>query len=72
MNSDIRMNKTICLYFDAEAVYITKTGWGDFHVIRELGDINQSVYARMTEAEVYAKYKVNPNINLNNDTRTLN
>lgn len=66
------MTKTICVYLDAEAVYITKTGWGDYHVIREMGDINHSAYERMTEAQVFQRYKINPNINLNDDTGTLN
>lgn len=57
--------KTILICLDSEAVYITKTGWDDYHVIRELGEIGESQYQRLSGSEIFKKYNVNPNIVLN-------
>lgn len=63
---------TIVICLDAEAIYITKSGWDDYHVIRELGEIGISEYARLNGLDVFKKYGVNPNILLNNTIGQIN
>lgn len=73
-NATVTSRKTIGLFLETEAIYITKTGWDDYHVITEFGDLGESKYQRMSGLDIFKKYKINPNILLNNtdDTRAFN
>lgn len=70
----LKEKKTVTILLETEAVYITKSGWDDYHVIHEYGDSGESVYARLSGSDIFKKYKVNPNLLLNNvhDTRIIN
>lgn len=49
----------VCILFDAESITIQKAGWpNEYHVIRELGELGESIYSKMTSEQIRNRFNI--------------